>query len=437
MQQSSSLQIRPVAIPGANVSILCDVSQKCARPVVPKAHRRTVFNTLHGLAHPGIKASVKLLSSRFVWPGINRDVANWARTCLACQRSKVHLHTRSPLGEFPAVDERFQHVHVDLVGPLHPSRGATYLLTCIDRFTRWPEAIPLPDASSETVARAFMEHWVARFGCPTRVTTDRGTSFSASFHALLATLGCIHTRTTAYHPQANGMVERMHRPLKAALKAHDRSSWQDALPLVLLGMRTTIKENTCTTNAEMVYGTTVRLPGEMVSPLAHTNCAPADYAERLSQFMRTLRPIPIRKQQTAVHVSNELNCCSHVFLRVDSVRSPLQAPYTGPHKVVQRGTKSFVILMKGKAETVSIDRVKPAFIDAAVEASASDLSPQNAAAQRRSIGESNQLSPPVTKTRNVRLPVRFADYVTTLEYVSSQPTDMVNKKSPRRSKVFG
>ena len=65
----------------------------------------------------------------------------------------------------------------------------------------------------------------------------------------------------------NGLVERFHRQLKAALKAqHNPSFWMDALPLVLLGVRTALKEDTSSMAAEMVYGTTLRLPGEFFTP---------------------------------------------------------------------------------------------------------------------------------------------------------------------------
>ena len=115
-------------------------------------------------------------------------------------------------------------MHVDLVGPLPPSNGCPYLLTCVDRFTRWLEAIPITNCSSETVSKAFIERWVAQHGCPAIVTTDQGLHFESSFANLLSLLGCQRIRTTAYHPAANGMVERFHRQLKGALKAHSCSN---------------------------------------------------------------------------------------------------------------------------------------------------------------------------------------------------------------------
>lgn len=205
-------------------------------------------------------------------------------------------------------------MHLDLVGPL----PLCYLLTCIDRFTRWPEAVPIPNITAETVAEAFVASWIARFGVPSTITTDRGSQFeSALWDHLMHLLGVQRIRTTAYHPIANGLVERFHRQLKAALKCQPTPvNWVDALPLTLLGIRTVLKEDLHCSAAELVYGTTLRLPGEFFDPSKSDRTAdPVGYVSKLCDVMQQLRATPARlPQQRSTYVDPALPSCTRVFV---------------------------------------------------------------------------------------------------------------------------
>ena len=288
-----SLSLTSIPLHNANQSIICDTSTGRPRPVVPPTFRFTVFRAIHSLSHPSIRATRKLIASRFVWPRMFADIGRWTKSCLQCQLSKIHRHTKAPPSNFPLSTARFDNIHVDIVGPLPPSQGYTYLLTCVDRFTRWPEAFPLRDISAATVAQTLVSGWIARFGVPSTITTDRGGQFESSLWTHLRTLlGTARTRTTSYHPQANGLVERFHRQLKGALKAQAlKHSWAEALPLVLLGIRTAVKEDLQCSVAELVYGTTLRLPGEFFSPASCLQ-VDSDYVGKLKYYMSKLRATP-------------------------------------------------------------------------------------------------------------------------------------------------
>ncbi|GFR76397.1 Pol polyprotein [Elysia marginata] len=132
----TGLNLQSVQISNDGPKLLCDVSTGNPRPIVPKAFQRQVFETIHNLAHPGRKSTVKLVTQKFVWRGLKKQITQWTQECLACQSSKIKSHVRSPVVKIPVPEKRFSHIHIDLVGPLPPSEGFTYLLTIIDRSSR-------------------------------------------------------------------------------------------------------------------------------------------------------------------------------------------------------------------------------------------------------------------------------------------------------------
>ncbi len=204
------------------------------------------------------------------------------------------------------------------------------------------EAIPIPDSTADTVAQAT-------------ITTDRGQQFESA----------LWTQLTSYHPIANGLVERLHRQLKSAVKyLPDPTYWTKALPLVLLGIRTTIKQDLKCTAAELVYGTTLRLPGEFFTSTTN-HLDPISYATQLKTFMQQLKPPSVCRQQRHFYTTPDLSTCTFVFVRHDAVKRSLQKPYDGPFHVLHCSDKHFTLDISGKKKVVSIDRLKLAHIEEA------------------------------------------------------------------------
>ena len=370
----TSLHFRSVDLGGYN--LIVDTSNGPARPWVPLSWRRKIFDLIHGLGHPGVHMTQKAVAAKFVWPRMRQDVAKWARDCLDCQRAKVTRHVVPPVGEFVVPNRRFEHVNVDLVTmPL--SNGHRYLLTVVDRFTRWPAAIPLKDASTDSVMEGFAHGWIANFGVPASITTDRGAQFtSAVWTELMTTWGIKTHTTTPYHPEANGMVERLHRRLKESILAlgHDEpEKWFWRLPCTLLAIRTTLKPDIGASPAELVYGEGLAVPGTLLNESVPDDASQQRLqratAERLRLEVERLQPTSTSNhRRPRVQLPENLRTSSHVFVKRGGIVTALQSPYTGPYRVVERMEHYFRVSIPGRGtESISISRLKPAFVDTALE----------------------------------------------------------------------
>ena len=156
------------------------------------------------------------------------------------------------------------------MGSLPNSNGCRYILLIGDHFTKGYEATPLPDQTAATTIDALLGRWIGRFGCPYSIHTDRGTKFESQLFAnLLKKLEIDKTRTTAFHPQSNSVIERMNKTLLNMLAKcidEDQTNWSVKLPYVLMAYRSSVHESTDFTPHYLVFGHEISLPLELMYP---------------------------------------------------------------------------------------------------------------------------------------------------------------------------
>ena len=243
------------------------------------------------------------------------------------------------------------------------SEGCTYHFTIIDRTTQWAEAVPLATTSPADCARALFRGWIARFGVPAAITSDRGSQFTSAVWATLCELLNIwHMQTTAYHPEGNGLVERFHHRLKDALRACCAApDWIQHLPWVMLGIRAMPREDTDITPTKAVFGSALVLPGQIVT----------DPETSLDNFMSQNKAtlsrsenLSTRHNTAAAHVHpTELPAAlldtSHVLVCWNGHVPPLAPLYDGPYTILCQAAQYFTIQMGAKEEVVSTSHLKP------------------------------------------------------------------------------
>ncbi|GFU33077.1 transposon Ty3-G Gag-Pol polyprotein [Trichonephila clavipes] len=175
-------------------------------------------------------------------------------------------------------------------------------------------------------------------------------------------MGSHRIHSASYHPQSNGMIERFHRHLKSPIIAHEDTGWTDILPIVLLELRSAMKNDLKATSSQLVYGTTLRLPSDLISSESLQTSVTPTCVSKLITMMRKLSPISLDSHScTKSYVHQSLSTFTQVFFRNDKIGPPLTPPSTGPHLVKSRSDKNFVICINNKNVTVTIDRCKPAF----------------------------------------------------------------------------
>eukprot|EP00794_Sanderia_malayensis_P006722 gene6722-7482_t len=233
--------------------------------VVPEGMQKKVIAQAHSTCgHMGVAKTFEQVQRNYYWPGFNKAVEVFCKTCDTCARNKVVPRPRYPMKPIEVILIPFHMVGVDVIGPLVRTRaGNRYILTLIDYFTKYTEAIPLPNQEAETVARA-LEEIFARHGMPAVILTDQGSNFESKIiQSICSLFGIEKRRTTPYHPQTDGLCELFNGTLKSFLRKRvnrDRDNWDEQIAAALLAYRSSMQASIGLSPFEMLYGREATLP---------------------------------------------------------------------------------------------------------------------------------------------------------------------------------
>ena len=218
---------------GVNVKQLC----------LPQQYRSQCLTLSHEkFGHLGRNKMMNHLRKLFYWPSMSIDVAKHCKSCSVCQKHTKQNPKVLPMQEREVVTVPSERVCVDLVGPFPKAKGGfQFLLTYVDMATRWPEAIPLRKTTTQVII-AQLKRIFCRNGFPTTLVSDNGPQFtSAQFKKFLKSQGIQHVTASPYHPQGNGVVERLHGTLNSiiAKSVEKKGNWAEVVPMCLYFVRCT------------------------------------------------------------------------------------------------------------------------------------------------------------------------------------------------------
>lgn len=252
--------------------LLCSGDSSFPKLVVPKTLIQLVLEQCHDnntVAHPGLSRTLHRVKQNFFWYNMYKNVKNYVASCPSCiQRKGFTAPSKAPLQKIPTASRPFQKCSIDAVGPLVTSRnGNKWLLVITDYFSRYPEAYPVPDIQSSTVAKVLID-FISRHGLMEIFYSDRGTNFiSEAMQQVYNTLGIRKQHTVSYNPQGNGVVERLNKTLIDSLSllvSENQTDWCERVPLALMAFRTAYHRTIKQTPAFVVYGRDIVMPYDLI-----------------------------------------------------------------------------------------------------------------------------------------------------------------------------
>ncbi|GBO17450.1 Transposon Ty3-I Gag-Pol polyprotein [Araneus ventricosus] len=353
--------------------------------ILPKSRIPEVLRETHDSAsggHFGVMKTLSKTRERFYWDRLRADVEKWCRECHACgARKGPKTRTKGRLQRYN-VGAPFERMALDILGPFPvTTKGNRYVLVLMDYFTKWPEAIPIPDQEASTVAEELVRSWISGYGVPMILHSDQGTNFnSALFTELCKLLGILKTRTTALHPESDGMVERFNRTILNHLSlfvSRNQTDWDTHLPLFLLAYRSAEHEVTGLTPAEMLFGRTLRLPCDILfGRPSETPSSPNEYMKNLEARLESVHAFArerIKLASERMKTRYDSRATDHHFKEGDLVwmynpkrrrgLSPkLQQNWEGPYTIVKKLNDVVYRVQRSpnaKPKVIHINRLAP------------------------------------------------------------------------------
>ena len=221
--------------------------------------------------HVGTTRLLNKLRKTYYWRNMRKTINQFVKNCIECKSNKHTIHTKEKFIETSTPSKAFNIVSIDTIVPMTKTKdGNKYALTLQCDLTKYVIAVPIPDKQSQTLAKAFVEHFILTYGCPLLIKTDLGTEYKNElFKDVCSLLSINHNFSTAYHPQTIGGLERNHRCLNEYLRQfinEQLDDWDSWVQFYTFCYNTTPNTEHSFTPFELVFGNLVNYPQNLANP---------------------------------------------------------------------------------------------------------------------------------------------------------------------------
>ena len=234
-----------------------------------------VLDSLHGgVGHQGAERTELLIRERFLWPGLRTSVQDWIARCKRCILAKIPYKPFWTKMESILATRPLEVVCLDF-DKLERACGKEDVLVITDVYSKFTAAAATKDQTAKTTAMAFIQEWLSKYGTPARIHSDRGPNFESQLiQELCQYYGIKKSRTTAYHLQGNGVVERFNRTMHDLLRSlppEKKRCWPVYLNGVVYSYNVAPHTSTSLSPFYVMFGRHPRLPVDLMLPTARSN----------------------------------------------------------------------------------------------------------------------------------------------------------------------
>uniref|UniRef100_A0A158P4I8 RNA-directed DNA polymerase n=1 Tax=Tetranychus urticae TaxID=32264 RepID=A0A158P4I8_TETUR len=347
--------------------------------VLPKSLISKVLNEYHDSilsGHPGMFSTYNKIKQNYWWPHMTRDIMNYVKSCLICQLDKRGSGTlEAPLKSI-VVNDAFNKIGIDLIGPFPVSKKNKYIIICTDYYTRWVEVQAIQNMTAESTATFLIQSIFLRHGCPRTIVSDQGRNFISSVvKEVKDFLASTWSFSTTYHPATNGLTEKANQTICNMLTHYcqneNKTKWAEILPVMGFAYNTSVNQATKASPFYLLYGRQPTLPIDIFINNKNFASLPEEVRTTIKKWSQIKDTVQMysneaKENQKMQHDKKKLRQFSigdEVLYKNQTGPKKLNARFTGPYKVIDKmGQTTYKILhmnQKDRVRRVHGNQLKP------------------------------------------------------------------------------